>query len=278
MTERDNIRNKNGPSLVGLLLSFATGIGIGAVIWTECIRNKPEPRDYASQPSRSSLVIPKPTTEPTTQPTSKPASPKSKIKVDKKYNFHTKDFSEDDDVTIAARTAFGEARPCSETEIEAVVWTLKNRARRGKHTIKEVALAPKQYSCFNRNDPNREKLMNPRKYDPNKFAECLEIAERVLCLAGEDPTEGAINYYSPKGMRAIEIAKIKKRYESKIDHLKKHKAPRKVIIHTKRQYWTELNRAKTEEPKPPYWAPSMRKIGKIEVEGGRLSDHVFYKP
>lgn len=116
--------------------------------------------------------------------------------------YKTTDFSEDDDATIAARVAFGEARGCDPLERAIIIRTLVNRARDGKRwngeTIKEVALMPSQYSCFNKGDSNRKKVMDPEEYGAEMFYECLRIARAVLKPNVIDTmSQGATNYFNP---------------------------------------------------------------------------------
>lgn len=114
--------------------------------------------------------------------------------------YTTTDFKKDTEKMILARMLFGEARNCSREEKIAVAYTAINRANDGKKwngsTVKEAILVPKQYSCFNENDPNRKKIMNPEKYDKRSFIECLDVATRVLEGAYPDPTKGATHYHT----------------------------------------------------------------------------------
>ena len=95
---------------------------------------------------------------------------------------------------------FGEARNCSELEKIAIAHTAINRAKDNKKwngtTVKESILKPGQYTCFNKNDPNRQKLLDPRKYDASSFEKCLEISRGVLSGGHKDPTNGATHYHT----------------------------------------------------------------------------------
>ena len=119
-----------------------------------------------------------------------------------KPNYKVSDFLGDSDEVLLARMVFGEARNCSEVERVAIAYTVINRANDGKiwngETIREAILKPKQYSCFNENDVNRDKLMDPETYDPKSFGECLDVAKKVLSGEFEDPTNGATHYFNPK--------------------------------------------------------------------------------
>ena len=64
-----------------------------------------------------------------------------------------------EDVLIAARTVYGEARGESLVGKKAVVHVLMNRVAKkimdSDSTIAQAALRFKQFSCWNENDPNR---------------------------------------------------------------------------------------------------------------------------
>ena len=103
-----------------------------------------------------------------------------------------------EDVDLAARTAFGEARgdPAS---LLGVIATILNRQRQGQwgDTVQEVVQAPKQYSSWNPGDPNRKKMLAKSAIAHPEFA---DIQEQVLSLMqGEtaDPTGGAEFYFNP---------------------------------------------------------------------------------
>jgi len=96
------------------------------------------------------------------------------------------------DVELLTLVLYGEARGEPAIGKLAVSHVILNRAAApcwwGK-TVKEVILKPKQFSCFNANDPNRlclEHQVNSGYYDPA----CLAVAQ--LALAGKtiDPVTG----------------------------------------------------------------------------------------
>ena len=115
--------------------------------------------------------------------------------------YKTDDFSKDTERILLARMIWGEARSCHDIEKVAVAYTAVNRANDGKkwngETIQEAILKPLQYSCFNKNDPNRNKLKDPEKYDAQSFQRCLRISEIVIGKEFEDPTKGATHYFNP---------------------------------------------------------------------------------
>jgi len=135
---------------------------------------------------------------------------RTEYRIEHKYKTHNP--SRDSDDVLLARLIFGEARNCSLEERIAVAYTAINRARDGKkwngETIKESILKPYQYSCFNKNDPNRKKVLDPESYEPHVFYECLEIARKVLKGEYKDPTNGATHYHTrnirPRWSRKLE--------------------------------------------------------------------------
>lgn len=84
------------------------------------------------------------------------------------------------DIDILARTLWGEARGEGFDGRVAVAWVIVNRVKAGRFgdTISEVCLRPKQFSCWNEGDPNREKMLKLTP-DDAVFAECIGIAGLV---------------------------------------------------------------------------------------------------
>ncbi len=103
------------------------------------------------------------------------------------------------DKTLLARMIYGECRQsnCSKEERIGIAYTAINRIYDGKkwdgETLRQVILCPQQYSSFNQDDPNREKLMNPNR---KIFATDLKIAQEVLSRRYRDPTDGATYYHT----------------------------------------------------------------------------------
>jgi murein DD-endopeptidase MepM/ murein hydrolase activator NlpD len=104
----------------------------------------------------------------------------------------------DDDLMTLARTLFGEARGESSLGREAVAHAIMNRVRtkfRG-NTPAEVCLSNKQFSCWNKDDPNRNKIIALLPGSSAVFDECVEIADRVLKSQLSDNTGGARHYHN----------------------------------------------------------------------------------
>jgi spore germination cell wall hydrolase CwlJ-like protein len=99
------------------------------------------------------------------------------------------------DLDTAARTVWGEAR--GDSSKQAVAHVIVNRAERGGwwgDTIHEVCRKPYQFSCWNKNDPNRDKMLALEK-DDQLYKECLAMVAFVV-VSDIDPTDGATHYHT----------------------------------------------------------------------------------
>jgi N-acetylmuramoyl-L-alanine amidase len=107
-----------------------------------------------------------------------------------------------EDLVIAARTVWGEARGELFEGQKAVVHVLLNRLAAGDHgaaTLAAVCLRPLQFSCWNGGDPNRPKLL-AAGLDDAAFRLCL----RAVLEAMDEPdfTQGARWYYAGNAVPA----------------------------------------------------------------------------
>lgn len=101
-----------------------------------------------------------------------------------------------------AATMWGEARGEGKTGMAYVGHVIKNRADAGfrGNDIKSVVLKRKQFSCWNRNDPNRPKLN--LEYLENTTGEEKIRWEQAKKLSGyilngsKDYTNGALHYHA----------------------------------------------------------------------------------
>lgn len=100
-----------------------------------------------------------------------------------------------EDLLIAARTVFGEARGEPYEGKKAVAHVLLNRLRagdsQGAPTLAAVCLRPLQFSCWNRGDPNLSMLLAAGFDDSalrDSFRALLEAFDET------DPTKGATHY------------------------------------------------------------------------------------
>ncbi|MCX7358433.1 MAG: cell wall hydrolase [Alphaproteobacteria bacterium] len=112
----------------------------------------------------------------------------------------------EDEVRLLAATVWGEARSEGEGGMRAVAHVMVNRiGPRFGEDLSTVILSPKQFSVWNRNDPNRRIVQNLAR-DPSSIATDPEwiVAERVSreVLSGQsiDPTGGAL-FYHTRGVR-----------------------------------------------------------------------------
>jgi len=107
------------------------------------------------------------------------------------------------EVEVLARTLYGEARGEELAGIEAVASIILNRVAfaqtRGRYwwgnDIKSVCLKPSQFSCWNKADPNRKKLLALSPRDP-AYRLCKRIAKRAVAGDLPDQTEGATHYHT----------------------------------------------------------------------------------
>lgn len=107
------------------------------------------------------------------------------------------------EIDVLARTIFGEARGEPIEGMEAVACVVLNRVRiseeKGRYWwgngIIGVCQKPYQFSCWNRNDPSYQRLINVRE-DNIYFASALRIARRAVIGALKDVTKGATHYHA----------------------------------------------------------------------------------
>lgn len=113
---------------------------------------------------------------------------------------------DEEDVRLLAATVWGEARSEGEDGMRAVAHVMVNRVGdRFGEDIATVILSPKQFSVWNRSDPNRRIVQNLAR-NPASIATDTEwaVADRVAreVLSGQsvDPTGGAL-FYHTRGVR-----------------------------------------------------------------------------
>jgi len=108
------------------------------------------------------------------------------------------------DVEILARTLYGEARGENISGKEAVANVILNRVakartRGGRYwwgaSVRDVCLKKWQFSCWNTDDPNREKLLRVTSNN-RTYQSCLRIARRAIAGTLKDPTSGATHYHT----------------------------------------------------------------------------------
>jgi len=102
---------------------------------------------------------------------------------------------EQSEPVVLAMTVWGEGRGESAEAKCAIAHTAVERARIKGTSVKSQCLKKSAYSCFNRNDKNRTKLLNPLKWDSVKvWEQCLLAAEDALSGRSSSPAKGATHY------------------------------------------------------------------------------------
>lgn len=103
-----------------------------------------------------------------------------------------------DDVLTCARTIWGESRGEPIIGQIAVGWVIRNRHESGKWfgrgSVADVCLRPWQFSAWNPNDPNRDKLMSVSLDDPT-MQKAVYAALAALLGFEEDRTCTATHYF-----------------------------------------------------------------------------------
>lgn len=110
-----------------------------------------------------------------------------------------------------ALTLWAEARGEPDAGVQAVGCVIRNRAKNPGwwgRTLREVCLAPGQFSCWNPGtDPNHVKLMQRAErllkglpILDRRFQEIEVLAAGIQADLVEDITKGSDHYYSPEGM------------------------------------------------------------------------------
>jgi len=106
-----------------------------------------------------------------------------------------------DDLVVAARTVWGEARGEAFGGKVAVACVIANRALRPGRTwwgdtVTEVCRAKWQFSCWNEDDPNRPKMLMEPANSP-AMVDCIGAVLHATQIAGgaADPVKGACHYH-----------------------------------------------------------------------------------
>ncbi len=109
---------------------------------------------------------------------------------------------DENEVRLLAATVWGEARSEGENGMRAVAHVMVNRiGNRFGEDLATVILSPKQFSVWNRGDPNRRTVVNLARdaadiaTDP-EWATADRVAREVLSGQSIDPTDGALFYHT----------------------------------------------------------------------------------
>lgn len=102
------------------------------------------------------------------------------------------------DTEVLARTLFGEARANDVEDAEAIACVIMNRVgyRNWPGTISEVCLQPWQFSAWNANDPNRNRILRAERGASKWFDACWQIAERAVKGEVRDRTRTSTHYHT----------------------------------------------------------------------------------
>lgn len=102
------------------------------------------------------------------------------------------------DKVIMALTVWGEARGEFARGQEAVAWVIRNRMDNPRwwgRSLRDVCLKPRQFSCWNFEDPNYQKLMSVELRSTLLYKSIETICEQVLYLdRSEDITLNSDHY------------------------------------------------------------------------------------
>ena len=95
-----------------------------------------------------------------------------------------------------AKTIYGEVRGESIETMFSVGWVIRNRLKSGRHgnTYKDVVLQPKQFSCWNKNDPNYRVIKGVIR--GRLWEVCIGVAIVVMqSTEKRNPVMGVRHYY-----------------------------------------------------------------------------------
>jgi spore germination cell wall hydrolase CwlJ-like protein len=108
-----------------------------------------------------------------------------------------------EDIDVATRTLWGEARGESDAGRIAVAWVIRNRVEHARDGMRRVQFGggtlagackqPWQFSCWNAGDPNRVRMLALPATDP-LYRALRTIVEAVVAGTAPDPTNHADHY------------------------------------------------------------------------------------
>lgn len=109
----------------------------------------------------------------------------------------------DYDLDILARTLYGEARgeyaksgPAALITVGNVIMNRFRRAGKYGKTVTEICLNPRQFSCWNTNDPNRTLIQGEDLEKDPLFKLCQKIAQKVMKGIWPDLTRDSDHYHA----------------------------------------------------------------------------------
>ncbi|PZP56789.1 MAG: cell wall hydrolase [Micavibrio aeruginosavorus] len=107
------------------------------------------------------------------------------------------------EIDVLARTIWGEARGEGLSGMNAVACVILNRVEAARklggywwgNTILQVCQKPYQFSCWNKNDANYQKLVSVDEEDMH-FVTAKRTARRAMLGFLKDETKGATHYHA----------------------------------------------------------------------------------
>lgn len=103
------------------------------------------------------------------------------------------------DFEVLCKTVYGEARGEDYSGREAVVNVILNRVndpRRWPDSVAFVCSQPWQFSCWNADDPNLEKVQNFQPGENINLVDDVAFAVNYISGGGKDITRGANHYHT----------------------------------------------------------------------------------
>lgn len=110
----------------------------------------------------------------------------------------SKPIEQQTDAVLRRMLLYGEARNQPALGMLAILWVCLHRAQKANKGWADIILAPKQFSSFNADDPNRELLLTAADRDRPAWIKVDAVCELFEDGITTDPTNGATHYYNPK--------------------------------------------------------------------------------
>ncbi|MBY0292999.1 MAG: cell wall hydrolase [Alphaproteobacteria bacterium] len=109
----------------------------------------------------------------------------------------------DHDLDIFTRTLYGEARgeynqngPIALITVANVIMNRFKRGGKYGKTLTEVCLKPRQFSCWNTNDPNRSLIQQDHLEKDPLFKFCRKVAQKTIKGIWPDLTRDSDHYHT----------------------------------------------------------------------------------
>jgi len=106
----------------------------------------------------------------------------------------SKPIEQQTEAVLSRLLLWGEARGEGAIGMLAVLWCAYNRLGKNGTSLRDVILKPWQFSTFNRNDSNRDKLLKAHVQEPDAYKMADTVATLMEAGHTNDPTHGATHY------------------------------------------------------------------------------------